>query len=201
MTPEATYLLVALPAEAKPLIHAFDLKRRQPDGAFPLYSNGHLSLLITGPGKCAAGKAVHYLHALKPEALSHWINLGIAGHATQAWGSCLLVDRVIDSDSGMEWPLKPFPDLPETALTPLRCVAEAELEYTVPAGYDMESAAIANALLELEALSRLHIVKVVSDNPSHPSERISARMINELISRHLPTITSLISRLNHAETQ
>jgi hypothetical protein len=202
MESESTYLLVALPAEAKPLIRAFNLKRRQPDGPFPHYVNNGLSLVLTGPGKRRASEAINHLLTLKPGEFNHWINLGIMGHATEKRGTCLLIDQVIDASSGSTWDLNPLPDLSDTRSSPLLCVEKAEVTYAKPVGFDMESAAIAAALSEHNALPRLHMIKVVSDNPNHPSHEISGRMVSELMSGHLPTIASLINRLQtHAETQ
>jgi hypothetical protein len=202
MSAVAIHLLVALPAEAKPLIRAFGLKRQQPDAAFPRYVNGPLTLVISGPGKDAAGSAAAFLQRLNGEGPQHWINIGISGHAQLEPGACLLAEDVTDTQSGRQWRLCPMSDLADTIVGPLRCVGEAERAFPVAAGYDMESAAIASTLSEFGALSRLHILKIISDNPSHPSRGINGRMVSELIARHLPTLESLISRLQaHAQTR
>jgi adenosylhomocysteine nucleosidase len=189
------HLLVALPAEAKPLIHAFNLRRLQPDGPFPRYVAGPLSLLLSGPGREAAGGAVEFSQQLTGDEQSHWINVGIAGHARLAPGSGLLADSVTDVRSGRCWPLLPPRDIAETTVGPLRCVAQAESRFAEVAGYDMESAAIAENLAESDALSRLQILKVISDNPDNPSQRINAKLVRELIESQLPHIAALISRL------
>jgi hypothetical protein len=197
-----TYLLVALPAEAKPLIQAFSLRRQQPDGPFPRYCAGPLSLLLSGPGREAAGDAVEYSQQLNPDGQCHWINLGIAGHAYLRPGSCLLADSVTDPQTGGSWRLQPPKDLPAATVAPLYCVAQAENRYAEAAGYDMESAAIVERLAKADALSRLQILKIVSDNPDNPSRQISAKMVRKLIESQLPLITTLISRLqNHARTR
>jgi adenosylhomocysteine nucleosidase len=189
------HLLVALPAEAKPLIHAFNLRRLQPDGPFPRYVAGPLSLLLSGPGREAAGSAVEFSQQLTGDEQNHWINVGIAGHAQLAPGSCLLADSVTDVQNGRYWPLQPPRDLAETTLGPLRCVAQAESRFAEVAGYDMESSAIAENLAESDALSRLQILKVISDNPDNPSQRINGKLVRELIESQLPHIAALISRL------
>lgn len=202
MTTVAIHLLVALPAEAKPLIRAFELKRLQPDAAFPRYGKGPLSLVVSGPGMEAAGGAAEFLRQLNDDSSSYWINLGIAGHTLLEPGDCLLAENVCDAHSGQQWSLRPVPDLPDTTIGPLRCVREAETAFATAAGYDMESAAIASTLSEFDALSRLHILKVISDNPNHPSRRINGRMVEMLIERHLPTLESLIIRLQaHAQAR
>ncbi len=196
------HLLVALPAEAKPLIRAFGLKRSQPDNSPPRYANGPLSLTLCGPGMEAAGTATASLHALHGDSGCHWINLGIAGHARLETGSCLLADAVTDGHTEEHWVLNPIRDLPEVTVGPLRCVRNPESLFANCAGYDMESAAIARTLSGIGALGRLQILKVISDNPDHPSCRINGRMVRELIERQLPTLKSLIGRLQtHAESR
>jgi hypothetical protein len=195
MYPNEVILLVALPAEAKPLIRAFGLQRRQPDGAFPRYVNGPLTLVLTGPGEQAAGKATTYALTSVASEPSLWVNLGIAGHGTLAQGECLLAECIREISSGQEWCLQAPAVAPDFALSPLHCVPEPETGYAEAVGYDMESAAIARALSQRDLLSRLQVVKVVSDNPTLPAQGIGARMVGELIQAQLPTIKNLINRL------
>jgi nucleoside phosphorylase len=201
MSSDRLNLLVALPAEAKPLIRAFDLKRLQPDGTFPCYGRGALTLVLSGPGRAAAGSAVAYMRDLSADSHSHWINLGIAGHARLRPGDCLLADSVLDATTGEHWLLTPMAGLPGVDVGPLRCVPHAETRYAQTAAYDMESAAIARVLDRVHALSRLQVLKVVSDNPHNPSRRINAKMVGELIEGCLPTLDALMRRLqSHAQS-
>jgi adenosylhomocysteine nucleosidase len=195
MTSTPIHLLVALPAEAKPLIRAFGLKRLPPDGEAPRYVKGALSLTLTGLGMEAAGSALASLYRQSEGHRRHWINLGIAGHARLEPGVCLLADEITDSHTGEQWRLNPIRDLPETTIGPLRSVREAETAFATTAGYDMESAAIARTLSKFGTLAKLQVLKVISDNPEHPSRHISGRMVSELIERQLPTLESLIARL------
>jgi hypothetical protein len=202
MSSDSLNLLVALPAEAKPLIRAFDLKRLQPDGTFPRYGRGAFTLILSGPGQDAAGSAAADMHELSPDTHSHWINLGIAGHAWLRPGDCLLADSVQDATTGEHWRLTPMAGLPATDIGPIRCVPQAETRFAQSAGYDMESAAIARVLDGVDALSRLQVLKVVSDNPHNPSRRINAKMVGELIEGCLPTLDALMRRLqSHAQSR
>ncbi len=202
MSPDKLILLVALKAEAKPLIRAFGLQRLQPDADFPCYVNGPLTLVLTGPGPQAAGKATRFSLDLAATDACCWINLGVAGHAELSLGDCLLAERIIEDASAREWRLHPPSRTPGLRLSPLHCVAQPETDYAGTGGYDMESAAIADALSQLGLLPRLQVLKVVSDNPDHPARGISARMVSELIEAQLPVIQSLINRLClNAQTQ
>ena len=40
--------VVALPAEARPLIDRYRLRRRQPAGPFPIYETGSIALIVSG---------------------------------------------------------------------------------------------------------------------------------------------------------
>ena len=201
MTDSTLCLVVALPAEAKPVIRALGLKRRQPDGRFPRYDRGAITLVLSGPGQASAAEAVAFAQHRCCEPQAHWINLGIAGHARLEPGDTLLADLVVDSASGETWKLSPDADLPHTVIGPLHCVEAAESRFESPVGYDMESAAIARTLHQAARLSHLHVVKVISDNPGNPSRRINGRMVGELIESSLPTLTCLIQHLlPHAET-
>jgi nucleoside phosphorylase len=202
MTSTPIHLLVALPAEAKPLIRAFGLKRLQPDREAPRYVKGTLTLTLTGVGMEAAGSALASLHRQSEEHQCHWINLGVAGHTRLEPGTCLLADEITDSHTGERWRLNPIQDLPKTTIGPLRSVRVPETAFATTAGYDMESAAIARTLSEFGALTKLQVLKVISDNPGHPSRHITGRMVSELIERQLPTLESLIARLQtHAQTR
>ena len=46
-----TNLVVALQAEARPIIEALDLVQDRPAGMFPVYCNGGLSLVVSGIGR------------------------------------------------------------------------------------------------------------------------------------------------------
>lgn len=202
MATEQIILLVALPAEAKPLIRAFGLLRQQPDGAFPFYINGSLGLVLTGSGEKAAGDATRFAIERSLNQPACWINLGIAGHSQLEPGNCLLADKIKHPSTGREWPLQPPAGLNELTTGSLHCVDQPETRYSEAAGYDMESAAIADALSDRDLLSRLHVVKIISDNPQHPARGISARMVGDLIQAQLPLIEGLIKHLQqHAQAQ
>jgi hypothetical protein len=193
MSPQPINLLIALQAEAKPLIRALGLKRRQPDGVCPIYASNGVRLAMSGPGKVSMQQAIHLLHQEGVENC-HWLNLGIAGHASLALGSCLQATAVTDSRSGERWRLQPVSGI-EAIQGELRCVAEPESVYGEPVGYDMESGGFAATLASLGLIEHAHILKVISDNPQQPARQINARMVEALIGQQLHVIHSLIEKL------
>jgi adenosylhomocysteine nucleosidase len=188
-------LAVALPAEAKPLIRAFGLRRRQPDGAAPLYVGGDLALVLTGAGAEAMQRGVIHLSEYAAGGERHWLNVGIAGHGSLAVGECLLAESVVERSSGGRWHLH-APDVIGIPIGALHCVSEAESDYAADTGYDMESGGYAAALCALDALERASILKIVSDGPDQPSQRLNGRRVSDLVYRAIPLIRTLITRLH-----
>ncbi|MCU7811741.1 MAG: hypothetical protein KZQ77_10970, partial [Candidatus Thiodiazotropha sp. (ex Notomyrtea botanica)] len=108
MTERQVNILVALPAEAKPIIRAYDLQRKQPDGLFPRYVKQPFTLVLTGPGTEAMEKSVAFLHSQQQEDNSAiWLNIGITGHGSLTCGTCLLAESVNDLPSARYWQLSP----------------------------------------------------------------------------------------------
>ena len=185
-------LLVALPAEAKPLIRHLKLQRQQPDGDFPLYQRDAIQLLLTGPGKEAAYKATRYLHAIADtnDAL-FWVNIGIAGHPNAAIGDALLMHCIHDQATGRVWSLPTVPNLP-LPQADLITVNEPADEYPENAVFDMEAAGMMAALSLYQQLDRAVVLKVISDNNSHPTSKINGRLVKSLLQNQLSTIDNLL---------
>ena len=90
-------LVVALKAEARPLIRYYGLHDRHPDTAFPVYQGTGMTLIVSGPGKVAAASATAWLQdAVNREQRSAWLNIGIAGHAAYAVGDGFIANRKIN---------------------------------------------------------------------------------------------------------
>ena len=72
-------IVVALPAEARPLLDHFRLRDKQHNTAFPIYRNTDMALIVSGPGKVAAAAATALLAGNRDTpATSAWLNVGIA---------------------------------------------------------------------------------------------------------------------------
>jgi hypothetical protein len=188
-------LLVALPAEAKPLIRAFALKRQQPDGEFPLYVSQEITLAICGPGDESMQRAISFLLKRQSISVSGWINLGIAGHGALDRGHCLMVDRVTREVTGESWELT-SPLLKDIGRSPLICVSQPESTYAENCAYDMESAGFSSALAKASLLHRGQIIKVVSDNLRQPAAEINGKMVTSLIEACIPTLLRLMEQLH-----
>lgn len=183
--------VVALPAESKPLIAHFGLKRKQPDGDFPLYQNGPISLVLSGVGKGASAQATRFLlesHNQPSETI--WINLGIAGHATRTIGDMILAQSILDEDSLQHWTMPPKSSV-TCELETLTTVSQPEFDYTHPGAFDMEAAGFLSVLN-----GNGYCLKIISDNSDQPGHSIKAKWVSQLISNQLDYIDQLINQLS-----
>jgi adenosylhomocysteine nucleosidase len=187
-------LIVALPAEARPLLSLFNLHQQQAPEPFRLYVGERTRLLLSGVGKKAAIAAVEYLQITFPETAT-WLNLGIAGHAHLPVGTPLLANRITDAETGQTWEPSFFFDPPCTT-SELITVDQPEDRYPEPCAYDMEASGFFQAARNYAPADRVHCLKVVSDTPETPHRHISGKMIGELITDHLNLTDELIIRLD-----
>jgi nucleoside phosphorylase len=187
-------LVTALPAEAKPLINSYALKRRQPEGQLPLYQAPGIHLVISGPGTRSIANGVTYLHQITTSAKRPiWVNIGICGHGSLQVGELMVADSVIDQ-SGTIWQLESANELP-VKLGPLTCVLQPQATYSPHMAYDMESSGFLNSLTSLTTLERVHIIKIVSDNPDTGIETINAKQVRSLIQEKISVISKLLTRV------
>ncbi len=181
-------LIVALPAEAKPLNQYFGLKRIQPDGDYPIYRNDDIQLLLSGPGREQAADACQSLIGSDTD---YWLNIGIAGHPTATIGELFQVNHVYNRSTEKSWklPCQHALSLPHSRLI---TVNEAITDYPENALYDMEAAGIIDRLAEHGQLARTTVLKVVSDNVENTAKQINGPLVKLLINNHLNTIDKLL---------
>jgi nucleoside phosphorylase len=188
-------LVAALPAEARPLISHFGLTRQQPDGAFPLYRKGPISLVLSGVGKDAAAAATSFLRQATPHHRDTlWLNLGIAGHASRPIGEAILAREITDEETGQRWePAIHF--TPPCATDRLTTLAQPEFNYRRPGAFDMEAAGFYGAAMQLAPQTDILCFKVISDNGEQPGQGLSSRRVSQLIGEQLATLSRLLELL------
>ncbi|MES9970135.1 MAG: hypothetical protein ABW092_08880 [Candidatus Thiodiazotropha sp.] len=184
-------LVIALPAEAKPLIRSLNLQRDQANRHMPVYLGNDIQLVITGTGSAASARGVHYIDSITKGSAVQWINLGICGHGSLEVGTPLLVDRIIDPQRNETWSLATPQSMTEV-VGPLTCVTEPECEYADNMAYDMESSGFADAVCEVDAIASATVFKIVSDNPANESRGISGKFVQSLVNRQLGLFQTLI---------
>jgi len=188
-------LVVALPAEAKPVISRFGLTRVQPDLSFPLYRRGRVALVVTGPGKSAAAAGTDLLATSGgcPQP-AIWVNFGVAGHAERQVGEVLLARSITDADSGRTW----CPILPRDRPCPgddLLTLDRPDPDYRHQGLADMEASGFFPTACRYTDAELVQVLKVVSDNRETTARRLSAKQVRLLIGGALATLEALLASL------
>ena len=188
-------LVTALPAEAKPIITRFDLKRVQPDLGFPLYRRGPVALVVTGPGKINAAAGTAFLGALGDyRQESVWVNLGIAGHTERRIGEVLLAGSATDAGSRRTW----YPSLPEYPPCPadsLLTLDRPDLDYEHAGLIDMEASGFFPTACRYSSVELVQVLKIISDNRKKPAHELGAKQVRQLMGEILGTLEALLASL------
>lgn len=196
--PAHVNIMVALDCEAKPLVAHFGLKRERQQSTFATYRNDqNLTLVVCGPGKPAMASACGYLYGVQTSQgnePSAWLNVGVAGHRTLKVGTPLLIQKVKDSTSGHRY----YPPLllhVDCRYCDLLSVDLPESEYREDCAYDMEATAFYGSASRFITSELVQIIKVISDNQDDPTTNVTKAKVQELITKNLGVIESVISQL------
>lgn len=190
-----THFVVALHAEAKPLIDHYGLKPA--DGpAFHVFEGGGRRLVVSGVGKVAAAAATTYLHDAPLDA---WVNVGIAGHRDRAPGEIVLASRVSDGSTDERY----FPTLVGLSQIDREGVTTVDTPETAFASndvFDMEASGYYPTALRFSTSELVHCVKIVSDNRETGTDALTAKRIGALVEKNLERIAALVDQLESLAT-
>ena len=187
--------VIALNAEAGPIIDLLKLKRSDDKQPYPLFSKEPYHLIVTGIGKSNARKATAFLVERFAKQNQPWINFGMAGHGKMEVGECFLANRIFDQQGEKTF----FPpqllktDFPSSAL--MTCSTPVD-DYPEPIGYDMEASAFCSTALQASTRELIQVVKVVSDNPKQPLDSFDRAKASSLIAKGVPSLLSFASKLD-----
>ena len=189
--------VIALRAEAKPLIDALNMKLVENKSLFPIYANeetGH-ALVISGMGSIKSAAAATFLKTyLKINDYSAWINLGIAGFFKGPIGDIYQANKVVLKESGAAF----FPGLRLSKQIPsviLFTVSKPENGYKEKVLYDMEAAGFCEMVPSFSCNELTYVIKIVSDTPNASSSLITKHLVRELIEKQLSTILDIIAEI------
>ncbi len=189
--------VVALEAEARPIVERFRLARDADDRSFKVFRGEQRVLIVSGVGKVAAAAATAHLSATcGGERDAVWLNVGVAGHGTRAVGEAVLAHKILDRASGRAWyppqlfTGRAFPA--PFATDQVTTVDRPELEYTEPGAFDMEASGFYATACRFASAELVHCLKVVSDGPAAPVEKVTAEGVRGLIERVLPVVEALV---------
>lgn len=156
--------VIALHCEAKPIIDLYRLKKSSRYRTFDLYENNHMQCVISGIGKTSAAAATAWVGALNHRATSTvWINLGIAGAATQPVGEIFWLHKITDPSLNRRY--YPIPIFPKH-LKSIACISldQPDNDYDRESVYDMEASAFFATATRFSSGEQVHCLKVISDN-------------------------------------
>jgi adenosylhomocysteine nucleosidase len=184
--------VVALQAEARPLIERFGLSRLPGDSAFHVYRGERGWLVVAGMGKATAAAATAYLHLLSGgEPGQVWLHVGVGGHGLRAVGDAFVAHKIQDGASGVAWYPSIVVDLP-CPTAPVLTVERFEEEYAPPWVHDGAAAGFYPTACRFATAELVQCFKVISDNPETTLVRAPvASRIETLIRRRLDAIDTL----------
>ena len=186
------HFVVALQAEARPLIRHFGLKAVHGSESFPRYEEEEMRLVISGVGKSASAAATAFLHGVTGEERNVvWINVGVGGHRDLDIGEGVLAHKVTDKARGESW--YP-PQLFDASFTtgPVLTVDEAEVDYDGPWVYEMEASGFYSTACRFSVAELVQCLKIVSDNLESPLDQVSIEKVDELIGSRLPLVEQIV---------
>jgi len=189
-------IVVALPAEARPLLDHFKLRDKQHNTAFPLYRNTEMALIVSGPGKVAAAAATAFLAGMATAPGTRaWLNIGIAGHAQHGIGTGFVAHRITDSTTGTSWYPPQLLDL-SLPTGSVVTVDVPETEYPAAALYEMEASGFFPVACRFSSSELVQCFKIISDNKTRASTAVTAKLCKQLISDRLADIDKLVTALS-----
>ncbi|MFT5089083.1 MAG: adenosylhomocysteine nucleosidase [Candidatus Latescibacterota bacterium] len=188
------YLHTALAAEARPLLDHYRLRAFADEGAFRIYASPEVRLVVSGVGKTATAAAVAYTQARFADEPGPWLNIGIAGHASAALATPLLVHKAIDTaNERVYYPVFSF--APPCASTCVHSVAQPTSAYEQEAAFDMEASAFIETAQRFVPAELTHSLKIVSDNAQTSWQEIKKDQVIEWIGAQLKLIDTLHQEL------
>lgn len=200
------FLICALPAEAKPLIHALSLRKDQVSYApYETYFSEDSScmLVISGTGPIAAASAVTYLLTKNgfDEKKDFLLNFGCCAGSSSG---LYLINKITDSVSGRSF----YPDMSydlSSAGLPLSSEKALTTCYQVVSDledpdrlYDMEASGIYSAASRFAPPQRMLFLKFVTDQgvDGSASKRITASEVTAAAESYVPAIRALMDLLS-----
>jgi hypothetical protein len=194
-------LVVALPAEARPIIDHFGLRATSVGSPFSLFSNDNMTLILSGIGKVAAAAATATLYAATGGGRqAGWLNIGIAGHPSLPMGTARLVNKVQDQSSGRSWYPPPVLAV-DLARESLLSVDKVERTYASTCLYEMEAAGFYPTACRFSTAELVHCFKVVSDGPAASPETLTPASVRTLMAGALQPLESVVRALGQLATE
>lgn len=190
-----SFIFIALPCEAKPLVAHFKLKKDNSSHPFALYYNDNRVLAVSGCGKIAMAAAVAYtLASFKHSAHPVLINVGIAGHQTAELGELFATHKITDGDSGKHFYPQLIAKLPCQTLA-IHTVSKPETTYHDDCLYEMEASAFYEIAVRFTSSELIQAFKVISDNQHASIQQINAPLVSAWMAEKVVDIAAAIEQM------
>ncbi|MBS41310.1 MAG: hypothetical protein CMM83_06300 [Rhodospirillales bacterium] len=188
--------VIALHAEARPIIEAYRMKIFSNELIFPVYINhetGH-ALVISGIGTARSAAAATYLKTLLSiENYAAWVNIGIAGFFKEPVGKIYQALKVLNCHDNQAF----FPGLRLSDYvqgSPLLTVSKPELNFASRVLYDMEAAGFCEVAPLFSCNELTFVFKVVSDTPMTKFNN-SKKFVKGLLENNMEIISKLLMQI------
>ncbi len=187
------FFVIALKAEAQPIIKHFKLKLFK-DKRYNIYVSDDIALIVSGVGKINAAIATTYLAMLFPKDIKTFLNIGIAGHVDLKKGSSILAHKI--TDDGSKKALFPSIVFDLNILSKEVITVDKSRDcYLGDFVYDMESFAFFKAASKFSLVDLIHCLKIISDNKFLKIEQITLKVVEDLIFQNIKVIEKLVNIL------
>jgi len=192
--------MVALSAEAQPIVASLGLRGSQRAQPFRSYHGDNCHLFVSGVGKLKTAAACGWAGAVvaglqnQPTAQICWLNAGICGHGSRPKGALIRASSIEDEKGDRRfYPPDIFPtELPADRLV---SVDEPQQNYAQDTAYDMEANAFWMTASRFSSSELLSVIKVVSDGPNDAIESLDRSAIVTLAERLVAPIQSTVCAL------
>ena len=199
----STCWVIALRAEAAPIIKFLKLKYVNAQSSFTIYANQELghALIISGVGAIKSAAATAFLKAyFNIKNYASWINLGIAGYFAEPVGKLYQAIKVFSTVHQRTF----FPGFRFSKIIPgasLLTVDRAETGYNNPVLYDMEAFGFCEVASAFSCNELIFVFKIVSDTPENPIKKLKSSTIEDLINENLRDLKKLLSEIDKLSVQ
>lgn len=194
MATPTIHFVIALPAEARPLLDHFRLKQVA-SHPFPIYHRDDYWLVVSGIGKTLAAAATAYLAAQSGAGTaSIWLNIGVAGHDAFSLGTACIALEVEEASTASKWYPQIVPHHPWEGQS-LRTQDQPETQYPQSRLYDMEAAGFFRIATRFSTLEFIQSIKIVSDNQQQGLALVTPKRAQDWIERQVTAIDSFAQAL------
>ena len=186
------FIVIALHAEANPIIEALNLKQTQKK-PFSLYENKSIKLIISGIGNINASSATTYLltkyHSSAKDII---INIGICStyHEDERIGTLYEIDKIIHASTNKVYHLNKKNYLTQTALLTSFATPQSKKHPKYHLA-DMESIGFYLASKKFMKYENIYLFKIVSDHLN--DEILKHQEVETMIEKHLPLFHKLLN--------